>query len=462
MIRKLLTLVVAVAVIVSLVVVGCVKPAPAPPAPVPAPAPTPGPAPTGPEEILVGCLASLTGMFAGFGEGGTFGVKAAVEDINKQGGVYVEEYGRKLPIKLIPVDIESDPVKTGNLAESLVVSDKVNFLVSPNSAPTVRAPAAVTAEKYKIPYVGGFGVFEPWQALRTSVTPPWEYSWAYVISIATPAPEGDFRHGKPGYTVKDTWFQELDRFAGQTNGVAGVFASDDPDGIGWYNLFPGMLEEYGLNVIGEKEKLGLFPIGTTDFTPMIKKWMDNDVQILWGNCPAPDFGTMWRQCHIMGFEPKIVSVGRAALFHIEVSAWGGDLPQGVGTEIWFRPSYEGCPGIGDTTAQSLTDRWIEETGQPLNPNIGWGYPVIQILVDAIERAGTLDKEAVNKALEETDLMTITHRVKFIGETHLSIQPLAFGQWRRTDKPEKWECPIVSSNHDFLPATAEPMFPILYE
>ncbi len=43
MIRKLLTLVLAVAVIVSLIVVGCTKPAP--PTPTPAPAPTPAPVP---------------------------------------------------------------------------------------------------------------------------------------------------------------------------------------------------------------------------------------------------------------------------------------------------------------------------------------------------------------------------------------------------------------------------------
>jgi len=42
----------------------------------------------------------------------------------------------------------------------------------------------------------------------------------------------------------------LDMFADQTNKVAGVLASDDADGVGWYGLFPGALEEYGLTVIG--------------------------------------------------------------------------------------------------------------------------------------------------------------------------------------------------------------------
>ena len=84
--------------------------------------------PAAPAAILVGNPASLTGMFAGFGQGQVFGMKAAVDDINKQGGVYVKEYGKKLPIKLIVVNSESDPLKAGTLAESLIVSDKVHFL----------------------------------------------------------------------------------------------------------------------------------------------------------------------------------------------------------------------------------------------------------------------------------------------------------------------------------------------
>jgi len=162
----------------------------------------------------------------------------------------------------------------------------------------------------------------------------------------------------------------------------------------------------------------------------------------------------------MGFEPKMVSAGRAGLFYVDVSTWGGDLPQGIGTEIWWSSSYQ-TPGFGDTTPQSLTDRWTEATGQPFNPSVGASYATMQILVDAIERAGTLDPEAFNKAIGETDLMTMIHRVKF-DEDQYSRYPLIYGQWQKTDKPWVWELPIVLSKHDFLPAQAAPIFPIPYE
>lgn len=413
------------------------------------------------KEIRVGCVVALTGMYAGFGQGGEFGMRAAVDDINKQGGVYVEELGGRVPIRFIVTDSESDPMKVGTLAENLVVRDKVHFLVSPIIPPTMVAPVATTADRYKMPHVAYPGPIEPWMGMRMEVTPPWQYTWATGFAIATPAPAGDFR-AKPGYTIIDTWMAMLDLFGDQTNKKAGVFAADDADGVGWYALFPKALEEAGYDVLGEERDLGLTPFGTTDFTPVINEWKDYNVEVLWGNSPAPHWGAMWRQAHALGFKPKLVSAGRAALFYTDIAAWGGDLPWGIGTEIWWDTSYdpEVCPGIGGTTPKTLSERWAKETGQPLNPGIG-SYHIVQILIDAIERAGTLDADKVNKAIGETDMMTICHRVLFDKETQFSRTPLTFGQWYKTDKPQVWECPIVFSKHDFIKAAGKPIFPVPY-
>jgi len=453
--KKFLLITVVVVVMLGLVFSGCAKPAPAP-GPAPAPAP-----PAGPEEILIGTAAPMTGMFAGFGAGCTFGFQAAVDDINKLGGIYVKEYDRKIPVKFIVLDEESDPVKAATLSEQLAVQNKVNAFYSCDMPTTMHTPTSMVADKYKIPHIIGGGPLEPWLGMRESTETKWPYTWFTGFAIATPAPAGDFR-AKDGYTIRDTWFEELDAFAGQTNGVAGVFATDEPDGIGWYGLFPGLLQEYGLNVIGAEEKLGFFPVDATDLTPIIKEWKDNDVQILWGNTPGPNFGNLWRQCYTEGFRPKIVSCGRAPLFYVDINSWGGNLPNGIFTEIWWAPEYKST-GIGGTTPQSLADRWSEATGEPINRGIGHGYAPAQVLFDAIERAGTLDGDAINKAMGETDmLMTINYEVLFDPKTHFSRIPLFVGQWQKTDKPWVWECPIVFSKHDFLPPAGEPIFPVPYE
>jgi branched-chain amino acid transport system substrate-binding protein len=413
-----------------------------------------------PAEIRVGCVQAQTGMFAAFGQGGVFGVKAAVDDINKQGGVNVGKI--KIPIKLIVVDNESDPNKAGSLGESLIAQDKVNFICTGDEPPPMHVGVSTACDRYKIPYVTSTGPVEPWLAMRQESPTKWQYTWACgAFAIVTPAMVGDFRYNKGGYTIMDTWFAMLDQFGGQTNKKAAVLASDEPDGRGWYMLFGPELKKLGYNVVGLERNLGLMPLETTDFSSVIKQWKDAGCEILWGNCPAPFFGAVWKQCYTLGFKPKMVCIGRAPLYYSDVSAWGGDLPWGIGVEVWWDPSFKESPGIGDTTPQSLTERWAKETGQPLNPGIGLGYRSVQVLVDAIQRAGSIDAEKVNQALEQTNLMTIAHKVKF-DENHFNRGPVVFGQWVKTDKPQKWELKVVFSKHDFVPATDKAIFPMPYK
>ena len=82
-------------------------------------------------------------------------MEAAVEDINKAGGVFVKEYGCKLPIELIIANCESNPVKVGTLAEDMAARDKVHAFAGPIIPPPINAPMAIVAERYKIPFTAG-------------------------------------------------------------------------------------------------------------------------------------------------------------------------------------------------------------------------------------------------------------------------------------------------------------------
>jgi ABC-type branched-subunit amino acid transport system substrate-binding protein len=119
---------------------------------------------------------------------------------------------------------------------------------------------------------------------------------------------------------------------------------------------------------------------------------------------------------------------------------------------------KGARGIGDTTPQSLAQRWYDAKNEPLAQGIGWNYAVAQTLFDAIERAGTLEAEAVLKALGETDLVTIWGRVVFEKDTQFQRVPCQVGQWVKTDKSWVWEMPIAFSYNKFMPSTAEVVFP----
>jgi len=414
-----------------------------------------------PKEIRIGACESATGMFSGFATGGIFGMKMAVADINKQGGVFVKKYNKKLPVRLILVDNQSDPAKAGTLASALILRDKVHVLVNSPGPATMFNPQSIVAEKYRVPYIAGEGPVEPWQAARRAAVPPWHYTWGFGFAIATPPPPGDFRAGKAGYSVADTWLDLLKLFGERTNKKMALFATDDADGRGWYANFPAALKKLGFDIVGYEKKLGLVSVGTTSYSALISEWKRKKCEILVGNSTAPDFATMWRQAHSMGWVPKICLMGRATLFYEDIAALGDDLPIGLGAERLWCPEYPPAlfPGIGGRTPMSLYEAWQKETGKPLNQGIGWGYFPMQVVFNAIERAGTLEGPEINKAIGETDMPTISGRAVFTKEEQHCRLPLTYSQWRKTNKPWIWENPVVFSRHDFIKPTAKPIFPI---
>ena len=418
-----------------------------------------GRGPTVPTQILVGVPAPQTGMYAGFGAGGVWGMQAAVDDINALGGVYVVAYNKSLPLRLVVANTESDPDKAGSIAESLILTNKVNFLAYGDQPPPMNAPIATKAQAHKIVYVCTTGPMEPWLALRDTASLVWNYTWACgLFAIGDPGDKG------PGYTIADTWMAMLDLVGNETNKVAGVFASDDPDGVGWHAAFPGILTANNYTVIDPEDAKSLLPMDTTDFSSLIDDWVAANVSIIWGNAPAPFVGTLLEQAYANpDFHPMLISIGRAPLFYEDVTSWTGNVQCGVLTETWWDPAWEASPGVsapgfGNTTAETLAARYLADTGAAaVNRNIGAGYSIIQVLVDAIQRAGTLNADDVSAALANTNLMTIRGQVKF-DANQFSRGPLVYSQWQYNATAGKWVCPIVLSKHDFIPTTGNVTFP----
>ncbi|UCH08676.1 MAG: ABC transporter substrate-binding protein, partial [Deltaproteobacteria bacterium] len=215
-----------------------------------------------PKDLRIGDIVSYTGPYAGFGFN-SWGVEAAFEDMNKQGGIYIKEYDKKLPVKWITVDVASDPLKAAPLTEDLILRKKINFIGPSLEVPTMRQGTAVMADKYKIPAVYGVGPFESWMAMKQSAGATWKYSFTYGPGIAAPREKGDFRHGDPGYLMMPTWFGAQGASAGKTNKKVAAFALDDADGRAWYMVFTGAAGKEGYDCYRSEDQFGIFPLETT-------------------------------------------------------------------------------------------------------------------------------------------------------------------------------------------------------
>jgi len=377
--------------------------------------------------ILIGRPNPATGPIAGFGEGTPWVDDRALAEINKSGGIYVKERGRKLPVKVKILDTESNPSKAAEVAARLIVRDKVDLMLFYHTPDTVN-PVASICERFKVPAISLDSPLEPWLEGGP-------YKWAFHAFWSI---EKDI---VPVYT--GMWDQI------KTNKKVGILMANDPDGVAWSKVF----REEGAKKGYEMIDLGRFPYGLQDFSPFINKWKKENVEIIVANTIPPDFITAWRQCSRLGFKPKVATVGKALLFPSVVKALGGDLGEGIATEVWWSPEHPFKSSLTGESARSLCDAWTAATGKEWLQPLGFKHAGYEIAADVLKRAGSLDKNKIRQAIAQTDMDTIVGPINFNSQNYART-PLVGGQWVKGSK-FPWEINIVY-NKQFpnIPKTGE--------
>ena len=110
------------------------------------------PAVSAPDSIKIGCTVALTGRFAANGIEVKDGYEIAVNHINQAGGLFVKEFGKKIPIQLLLYDDESEPTKAAARYEKLYTEDKVAAYLGSFST-VINTSLIAVAEKNKVPIV---------------------------------------------------------------------------------------------------------------------------------------------------------------------------------------------------------------------------------------------------------------------------------------------------------------------
>ena len=68
--------------------------------------------------ILIGQCNPSSGPLSGFGESAQWADDRVLAEINKDGGIFIKEAGKKLPVRIKLMDTESDPTKAADVASS--------------------------------------------------------------------------------------------------------------------------------------------------------------------------------------------------------------------------------------------------------------------------------------------------------------------------------------------------------
>ena len=378
------------------------------------------------DHILIGHPNPSTGPIASFGEASPWADELAIEEINKQGGIFIKEAKKKLPLKVKVVDTASDPTKAADVASKLILNDKVDIMVALHTPDTVN-PVTSMCERYQVPCVALDAPVEAWLTGG-----PYKWSFHAFWSV------NDI------ITVFTGLWDQI-----KTNKVVGAAWPNDPDGKVWSEMFTPKLKEKGYKVVD----VGRFPYGMQDYSAFINTWKKEKVEIITGVLIPPDWATLWRQCHQQGFIPKAATIGKAILFPSAVEALGGNLPNGLTSEIWWSPSHPFKSSLSGKTAKDLCDAWTAKTNKQWTQPIGFKYAAFEIVADVLKRVQTLDKAKVREGIAATNMNTIVGPIKY-NEKNYSITPLVGGQWV---KGKKWPWEIIityNKEHPEIPTAGK--------
>lgn len=352
--------------------------------------PTPTKAP--PREILVGSPNPLTGPASKHGIEMKNAISLAAEEWNAKGGVYVKEFGRKLPIRVIFKDTESSRDTAVKVMTELVTVDKVDVIIGNFGSAIVFADQVIAME-HKVPYITS-GASSVTLTRRTDVDVSYYFNTATHTELypfyTMPFLDGAFR---PAINKKFG-------FPEARNLRLAILYQDSPYG-------KGVLEGCKLYISKFKPKIEIveavpFKLGETDFRPHLLRIKES----------KPDF------VYMAAFIPEQTAaitqarrdVGLNTLFQSVVCNDDEDFYKGVGQ--WG--DYQFQETTGTTSVPALKgptkgngERFVEaykaKYGKLPAQMATHIYQTFNVVMKAIERAGTLDKRAIRDALEGIEL-----------------------------------------------------------
>jgi len=349
------------------------------------------------DKIRIGQAISLSGPLAGAVAiaGGPI-YELWVEEVNKNGGIYVKEYGKKLPVELIRYDDKSDIGTMTNLLEKLILEDKVDFIFPPWGTAWLFAAAPV-ANKYGYILIGG-----PGGALKLK-----ELNLPYFFQVLN---------------FSDTQAPALaDIFKEVGVKSVAVISRGDLHGIEYGNAMVPYFKKKGIEVKMNKS----FPPGIKDMSQFLKEAKSLNVDAFVA-AAYPEGGML------LTGQAMELGINFNAFF-ISVLPFSPGLYKGTFGER----GVEGVMGGGAWNAKTspgakeLVDKFVARFKQ--EPDY-WGglyyWSSLQHFQKAIEKAGTLDQKKIRDIMAKEKFDTALGPFWYDQNRYFVNHPGEIGQWQK--------------------------------
>jgi branched-chain amino acid transport system substrate-binding protein len=341
--------------------------------------------------IKIGAILSVTGPASFLGDPEKKTIEMYVADINAKGGINGQQ------IKLFVYDDGGDPNQARTFGTRAIEQDGVDALLAGSTTATTMAIIPL-AEDAQVPLI----------------------NFAGAVQAVTPAKKWNFKTPHTDLMACEKIFEDLKK---RNLTKIGMISGKDAFGASMRGQCMTVTQKYGIEVLADES----YGPGDTDMTPQLTKIK----------------GTAGLQAVVnpgFGQGPAIVTRNYKQL-DIKVPLYES---HGVGSKQYISLAGDAANGVrlpaaALLVADKLPDNdpqkkvvveykktYEAKTGQPVSTFGGHSYDGLMILVEAMKRAKSADKQKVRDEIEKTkNFMGTGGVVNMTASDHLGLDLTAF-------------------------------------
>lgn len=351
-----------------------------------------------PDSIKVGYAISKSGPFVGGASVTTLpNYQLWVHDVNERGGIYLSEYDVSVPIEVIEYDDRSSSEEAIQAIQRLINQDEVDFILPPWGT-GLNLAVAPLLNRAGYPHLAVTSV--------TDKAPELAQRWNNAFFFL-----GTSTQGSEALVEMLTAMRER----GEVGSNVAMVAASDEFGIELSNAARDSFDEAGFELVYDRS----YPGGTQDFQSIVGEVARLQPDIFVAFSYPPETLAITEAARILDFNPTVYYTAVGTAFPLFVDRFG--------------EAAEGVMGIGGWDAnspaiQEYRDHHLEVLGAGpdrwASPNT---YASLQILEQAIERVGRIDRAAVIEEIDTGTFDTILGEVTL--EDGLLTKLWWVGQWQ---------------------------------
>ena len=319
-----------------------------------------------------------------------------VKDVMAKGGLKVGD--KRLPIEVIEYDDRSNSEEAVRAVERLVTQDKVDILFPPWGTGLNLAVGPVF-NKYGYPQLAFSAV--------TDRAPDLAKRWPNSFWLLGTSKQ---------YVDALTGLLKKMRDEGKIGPNIAMISIADGFGIDLSQAARKGFTDAGFKLAYDKS----YPVGTQDLSPLIGEAQRSGADTFVAFSYPPDTMALTEQAKVASYAPKVMFLGVGVGFPMYPQRFGANAEGIMSLGGWSKDNANTAAYAKkhEEMFKRGPDRWGSQIG----------YSSLQMLEQAIERVGKLDRAAIIKELQTGTFDTVLGKVKLV-DNMMQDNFWLIGQWQ---------------------------------